>query len=264
MADRKYYCFCDSNCKFETMTKEQIITAIMQAVNEGTIGDIDSGFITTIKAINGVGIKFFYGTQAQFNQLTAEEKRNLHAIISDDTTIEGINEAIEELQKNYDELLDRLNNNAFNIKEAENGIVYIDFEFDTFFNAIQGIVNSCSGTLTNITSGTREQIESSALFIKGLLYAHEAANGKALCIRLSLDGSYSTIYVDCSLNKYVSRVRFRFSAFDYESINVSCEILSAGGFFYTGSCNVLTSYDDGEHFEYVYKEFSGTVSNAVG
>lgn len=97
MADRKYYVICELGCRFESMTKEQIITAIMQAVNEGTIGNIDAGFITTIKTINDKAVRFFYGTQAEYNAL--EDKENLFAVITDDTTVEAFNKAIEELQK---------------------------------------------------------------------------------------------------------------------------------------------------------------------
>ena len=97
MADRKYYVMCDSGCKFESMTKEQILSAIMQAVNEGVIADIDAGFITTIKTINGHGLKFFVGPQSEFEALDADEKKDLFAIITNDTTKESLLAAIEEL-----------------------------------------------------------------------------------------------------------------------------------------------------------------------
>ena len=92
------YVICDKNCKFEGMTKEQILTAIMQAVESGTISNIDAGFITTIKTINGVPLKFFIGEQAAYDELTDEEKKDLFAIITNDTTKEGILNAIEDLR----------------------------------------------------------------------------------------------------------------------------------------------------------------------
>lgn len=92
------YVFCGANCRYEGMTKEQIYTAIMQAVNEGKISNIDAGFITTIKTINNNSIKFFYGTQAEYNALSESQKKNLHAIITDDSTIDGLTKAIEELK----------------------------------------------------------------------------------------------------------------------------------------------------------------------
>lgn len=107
------YVICDQNCKFEGMTKEQILTAIMQAVNEGTIGNIDAGFITTIKTINGRPLKFFAGEQAEFDALTDEEKNDLFAIITNDVTKEGIIAAIEELQTNYKTLIAALTDGSF-------------------------------------------------------------------------------------------------------------------------------------------------------
>ena len=97
------YVICDQNCKFEGMTKEQILTAIMQAVESGEIKDVDAGFVTTIKTISGQPLKFFVGEQAAYDALTEEEKENLFAIITNDATLEGLRAAIKELQ-------DRINN----------------------------------------------------------------------------------------------------------------------------------------------------------
>lgn len=98
MADKKYYCYCESNCKYETMTKEQILAAITQAVNEGTIGDINTGFVQTIKTINGHPLKFFVGAQSEYEALTDEEKEGVFALITNDTTKDALIEAIETLQ----------------------------------------------------------------------------------------------------------------------------------------------------------------------
>ncbi len=100
MADeRKYYVLCEQNCKFEGMTKEQILTAITQAVNEGTIGDIDTGFITTIKTINDKALKFFVGTQSEYEALTDAQKANVFALITNDTTKEALLESIRRLEE---------------------------------------------------------------------------------------------------------------------------------------------------------------------
>lgn len=95
---KKYYCFCDSNCKYETMSKEQILAAITQAVESGEISDVDAGFITKVKEKNVGGyVTFWVGTKAQYNALESHEKNCLY-IITDDTAAEdmknGINTAI--------------------------------------------------------------------------------------------------------------------------------------------------------------------------
>lgn len=112
------YVICDTNCKYEGMTKEQIYTAIAQAVESGEIGDINTGFITTIKTITGTPLKFFVGTQAEYNELTEDEKQNLFAIISDDTTGEGILTAIETLQTDLADLANRVTEDEKAIEKA--------------------------------------------------------------------------------------------------------------------------------------------------
>lgn len=127
MATPTVYVICDQNCKFESMTKEQILTAIMQAVNEGTVSDIDAGFITTIKTTNGLPLRFFYGEQSAYDALTDEEKENLFAIITNDTFKAGVNSAIDSLREDINYLLDNLSNlrneltdGTFVVKKADN------------------------------------------------------------------------------------------------------------------------------------------------
>ena len=97
MSTPKVYVLCGQNCKYESMTKEQILAAIVQAVNEGTIGNVDTGFITTIKTITGTPLSFFVGTQAEYDALTDDQKLNLFAIITNDTTKEGLLASLEEI-----------------------------------------------------------------------------------------------------------------------------------------------------------------------
>lgn len=108
MQTPKVYVICDQKCLYEGMTKEQILAAITQAVNEGTIGDCDTGFIQTVKTINGLPLRFFVGEQHEYDALTDEEKENLFAIITNDTTFDGINECIEQLRDELQDLTDSL------------------------------------------------------------------------------------------------------------------------------------------------------------
>lgn len=90
MSDRKYFVICEQGCRFESMTKEQIMTAITQAVNEGTVSDIDSGFISRVKTINGGVLRFFVGTQSEYEMLSAEQKTNLLAVITNETLVDDM------------------------------------------------------------------------------------------------------------------------------------------------------------------------------
>lgn len=99
MSERKYYVLCENNCKFESMTKEQILTAIEQAISTGEIGDCDTGFITRIKEQNnGAGLTFWVGTQAEYNALDPKVN-NCFYIITDDTTTADIAREIETLKE---------------------------------------------------------------------------------------------------------------------------------------------------------------------
>ena len=119
MATPKVYVICDQNCKYESMTKEQIITAILQAVESGTIGNIDAGFVQTIKTINGHALKFFVGEQSEYDALNEVDKADLFAIITNDTTREGLLNAITTLQTDFTELKNGLTNGSIIVKTAE-------------------------------------------------------------------------------------------------------------------------------------------------
>lgn len=98
MSERKYYCLCDSNCKFETMTKEQILAAIAQAAETGLVFDTEAAFITKVKESNAGGfVTFWVGTKAQYNALARKEP-NCQYIITDDTTLDDIAKLIKDLQ----------------------------------------------------------------------------------------------------------------------------------------------------------------------
>lgn len=101
---RKYYCLCESNCKFETMTKEQILAAIAQAIETGSVGDVDTGFVTKLKDMNyGTALTVWIGTRAQYNAVTEKAKNCLY-IITDDTTSEDMLKACQQALADVEEI----------------------------------------------------------------------------------------------------------------------------------------------------------------
>lgn len=101
---KKFYCFCSSNCKYETMTKEQILAAIAQAVESGEIRDVDTGFVTKVKEKNvGDYVSFWVGTKAQYNALKSRETNCVY-IITDDTATEELATAVNNLIAQYNQL----------------------------------------------------------------------------------------------------------------------------------------------------------------
>lgn len=88
MSGRKYYCFCEDNCKFETMTKEQILAAIAEAAETGLVYDADAAVISKVLESNaGAALTFWKGTQAQYNAI-AKKDANCYYIITDDNALE--------------------------------------------------------------------------------------------------------------------------------------------------------------------------------
>lgn len=104
MADTKVFALDEGKNAYETLTREQITAAIMQAVNEGTIGDLDAGFITKIQEMNQKGLlRFWVGTMAEFNALETKDPDTLY-LFSDDPTVDDIEEAIEAVENSVSAL----------------------------------------------------------------------------------------------------------------------------------------------------------------
>lgn len=96
--ERNVYAQDNAKNNFLTMTKEQILTAILQAVNEGTIGDIDAGFITKLKEMNdGAVIQIWIGTMAEYTALP-ETRPNTLYMFTDDPTLSDIEKAFRDIQ----------------------------------------------------------------------------------------------------------------------------------------------------------------------
>lgn len=142
---RTYYCLCNDNCRFETMTKEQILAAIANAIQTGEISDVDTGFITKIKDTNkGSYIDFWVGTTAEYNALTTYEKNRLY-IKTDDNTYQTLIDAI-------------VNNNsavpAHNVAEDAHAEL-----FAKKADKIRGLYNSNFSGILTMADNTRYTID---------------------------------------------------------------------------------------------------------
>ena len=106
---KKYYCFCSSNCKYETMTKEQILSAIEQAERGEPVIDPDAGVLTKVKETNNGGyITFWVGTQAQYNALQGNVVQNCLYIITDETTTADMGKAISAMNDRISYMAERI------------------------------------------------------------------------------------------------------------------------------------------------------------
>lgn len=119
----KFYCFCEANCKYETMSKEQILAAIAQAAEGGLVFDVDAAFISQIREKNsGAALTFWVGTQAEYNRLTAaaDPDPNCLYIIKDEKTAADLARWVEQNFMRKGETFDSgvLNVNAYTAPKA--------------------------------------------------------------------------------------------------------------------------------------------------
>lgn len=115
-----FYCVCDDDCRYETMTKEQILTAIEQAVENGYVSDPDNAVFSKIKEIRAnAETRVWVGTEAQFNAITpaptvgkAVVRVGTNGVLylcSDDTTFDILNQ-VEDLQETIENHAENKNN----------------------------------------------------------------------------------------------------------------------------------------------------------
>lgn len=104
---RKYYVICEDNCKFESMTKEEIFDAIADATGS-TPTPVDEAFITKIKEQNAnKNTKVWTGTQAQFNALEETDDNTIYFV---DTNVVKSTHMLENLIANNSERITLVDN----------------------------------------------------------------------------------------------------------------------------------------------------------
>lgn len=73
------YAFCDNNCKHLVYTREEVLSLLQQAINDGSLKNIDADFAAVKRVVDGNAgsdITFWTGTEAEFNALNPAPKVN--------------------------------------------------------------------------------------------------------------------------------------------------------------------------------------------
>jgi hypothetical protein len=97
MPDPIYYALDENNNRIQTLSKEEILSAIAQAQEAASVLDYEGAFITKIRELNAnKDLQFWIGTQAEYNAISPKAKNVLY-IISDDNHKEEIIEGIENI-----------------------------------------------------------------------------------------------------------------------------------------------------------------------
>lgn len=90
------YVFDENKNLFEGWDKEEIIAAIVNYLETHAVGDVDTGFVTTIKEQNAnKGLKFWIGTTAQYNAIETKDADTLY-ILTDDSELQDIEAKVEQ------------------------------------------------------------------------------------------------------------------------------------------------------------------------
>lgn len=85
--------------KIATLSTEQILEAIQEAISTGEVPETLTAFIDAIKEQNtGADIKFWVGTQAEFQALASTDERTIY-FITDITTVKDLSDALDELKE---------------------------------------------------------------------------------------------------------------------------------------------------------------------
>ena len=94
----KVYALDDAKNQRETMTREQIVTAIENMETTGSVGDVDAGFISKILELNKHGkLRFWVGSMAEFNALQSTETDTLY-LFNDDPTVDDLEAGIKNVE----------------------------------------------------------------------------------------------------------------------------------------------------------------------
>lgn len=135
-------------CKFEGMTKEQIINAIVQATGV-TPTDVDEGFISTLVEQNkSKSVHFWFGSQAEYDALESYDSNTFY-IIDGDATIDDLEAAvqncdseIDELRDQCDSLDDRIDDVRGDIREINRNISSIQDDVSDIQGDVQALQDS--------------------------------------------------------------------------------------------------------------------------
>lgn len=86
------------------LTREEIETLVTNIIQSGSVGDIDTGFVTKLKEANkNKALSFWVGTQAEYDAITSKTANTFY-IITDDTFRTDVTAAIAAVNARIDDL----------------------------------------------------------------------------------------------------------------------------------------------------------------
>lgn len=218
MIDKNFYVLGDDNCKYEGMSKEQIIATIQEAISTGIIPELDAGVITKIKEQNKQrALSFWVGSQDEYNAIQ-KKADNCFYIINNSGNFAELKQKVDDDSK----ALQGLTNNFDNYKrETDAGIDQFEKTVNENLQTNQKIVEEIvkkSGAIVEEYHGSKSHYFkfSNGLEIEfGEIYIFDGGQTIYSDCDIELSGNASGTYTRKS-------VRFPFyKAKNIKSLNVS-------------------------------------------
>lgn len=131
-----FYCLDDNNNKIEALDKEGVLAALNQAIADGSLENLvaDAAFVSKLKCcVSGKTNKVGFITEAQLNELiaTGTVEENTLYFITDDTTLGGIGEVLNQIINGDIPLGNAAKVNGLDIRRNAQGVLLADEEIVT-------------------------------------------------------------------------------------------------------------------------------------
>lgn len=228
------------------LTEEEIITLVTNIVESGSVGDIDTGFVTKIVEQNRHrALKFWVGTQAEYDAIDTIFANTFY-IITDDTFKEDVLSAITNLQNQINNIVVNDYENEISALQETNQIQDIKIstlttslaalrtEYDSmyeylFYPISNSNVNEVSCTVDGYITNSKTEIALTIPLRKAIpesadvqvTYAAVTARQKGSYVLGS--SSYPTVLqaseVTATNNHFFSNVRLNVSAYSTSMAN---------------------------------------------
>lgn len=161
MAEKKYYAAKDAYGNDIMLTEKEALAVLKEALGSGEVQSIETGTVSSItETRSGVTLKFWVGTQAQYDALTTPEQ-NVFYIISDDSEYANLSASIaqntqdiSDLEVRVDVMSATVKNNKINVENLIDSIKNIYTEFGEAYDKAFDVDKRLSMVGTVLVDGT--------------------------------------------------------------------------------------------------------------
>lgn len=175
----KYYLLDEHKNLVEGFDKEGFLALLEQAIENGSLENIDedSAVASKIRSVlNGTTHHIEFVTQAQYNQLVADEElvANTWYFIIDDTTIEDLEQILSELQRaidTFERMFEELHDGTRSVNHAVNADNADNTSFTNNSLTTIALNNTSGSTLFSAYNPTKSYLFQMQYMQSGFVYA---------------------------------------------------------------------------------------------